>query len=445
MKTSATAVFLLAGMLLAALPGATAQAQSLEQLHYRLHQDAQAQVEEPLRRLADRGDNASRLLLADLLAKGANARQRQEAIELYQAAFDRGQGELNALGRLAALVDRHQLHLAQQRAFFQDALQRFPPTRDLVTIVNALDVFLSYPDLLTTRQAEELIRLYQRACLENCRALTYQAILAEQLGQSEQADAYLRQAAKQDARAVDRYFQRLGDDAAPKLRALADSLAAQRAQLPLVVVQRLGSLLSNLGDEYDPRVTDWLDHAIQRGSQPALPARISYMMAYSTQHDSHETFALIDRYQSNHPQQARALRASAHLVRNWPTLDPFKAEALIRELIAEGYQNAYLTLGELYSMGGLDEADQFKAIEAYRHLTPQGHAPAFYRLANLYAHGRAICQDKVKAYAYARIAVDFGEQGAAHLLNQLAEQLDTDGLARALEQRNALLRTEVVL
>lgn len=420
------------------------QASSLEQVRYGLHQDARAEVEAPLRQLAARGDTPSQLLLADLLAGQGNSHQLSEAMALYQSAFDEGYGELNALGRLAALLERHPLHQARQRAFFQNALQQYAPGQDLTSLRNTLEVFWVYPDLLDPAHVRSLIELYQRACLENCQVATYRAALAERLGQEEQTDAYLRQALLSDPRALDRFHQRLGDEPAAPFRALADTLEASRAELPLAVVQRIGALLSNLGDEYDPRVIGWLDPAIERGSVPALHSRIAYMLGHANHHGPDETFALIDRYEQHQSQQARALRASALQVSQWPTLDPFKAQTLIQALIAEGYQNAYLNLGELYSMGGLDEADQFKAIEAYRQLTPTGHASAFYRLATVYARGRAICHDKVRAYAYARIAVDFGEQGAMRLLGQLENEITPAEIAQALSRRDALLREHEV-
>ena len=420
------------------------QASSLEQVRYSLHQDAHAVIEAPLRHLAARGDTASQLLLADTLASQGNSRQLKEAMALYQSAFDEGRGELNALGRLVALLERHSLLQSQQRPFFQNALQQYAPARDLTSLSNTLDVFWVYPDLLDPAEIQPLIDLYQQACLENCQVATYRAALAERRGQQDQTEAFLRQALLTDPRALDRFHQRLGDEPAVPFRALADDLETRRAELPLTLVQRIGALLSNLGDEYDPRVIGWLDHAIARGSVPALQSRIGYMLGHADQHGPTETFALIDRYEQHQSQQARALRASALLVSQWPTLDPFKAQTLIQALIAEGYQNAYLNLGELYSMGGLDETDQFKAIEAYRQLTAAGHASAFYRLATVYARGRSICHDKIRAYAYARIAVDFGEQGATRLLGQLENEIAPADIALALDRRDELLREHKV-
>ncbi len=430
---------LILACLLGALAAGSAQAASLKQIQYRLHQDSQADVEADLRVLASRGDRASMQLLADLLAGSADRGKRKEATALYQAAFANGQGQLGALVALANLSERLPNGLDEQRAFFSQAVQRFPATQDLSSVHTSLDLFLVYPELYQPAQVRALLGLHQRACLETCAGPLYRARLAEQQGQRELANNLYLSALRSDARAVERYYQFLGEEQDDLFPARVKSLLPQVDKLPVAVVLAIGSLLSSIPREHDPDVIQWLDNAIARQAEQALVSKANYMMSAPQSYSAEEVFPLIERIELTRPQEGRALRASAYLVRTWRSLDPFKAEAIIQALLAEGYQNAYLNLGELYSMGGLDQVDQTKAIASYRVLAARGVPSAFYRIATLYGGGKGICHDKVKAYAYAKIAVDNGELGARKYLKELAQQISQQQLNQALQARNGII------
>lgn len=61
-------------------------------------------------------------------------------------------------------------------------------------------------------------------------------------------------------------------------------------------------------------------------------------------------------------------------------------------------------------------------------------------MATIYASGRAICHDPVKAYTYARLALDLGERRARRLLKRLDKTLKTADIERAMAARNDLLK-----
>jgi alginate biosynthesis protein AlgK len=432
---------LLLGVAIALLSATSAQAASLAQVKYRLHLDNQAEVEDDQRILAARGDNASRLLLAEVLAGSPERSQMDEAVELYKSAFANGRGELPALSALSALAARNPQRHQALHGYVTESLERYPHTRDFLTLGTTLDVFLAYPENFTPERVGELLELYNRACVERCRGLLYEGALAEYLGQRERAEELYRQAMNSEAQAVERFYRILGEEQQDeKFSAHAKSLMEQMDDLPLDVVQSIGNHLTSIAREHDPDVVVWLDNAITRGAVTSMVSKASYMMGMADQYGPDEVFALIDRIGETRPRHAKALRASAYIVRSWITLDPFKAKELIDELLAEGYENAYLNLGELYSMGGLDEVDQLKALEAYHHLATQGLPSAFYRIANVYASGRGMCNDKVKAYAYAKIAVDLGELGARRLLQDLAKEIGPEAVSHALQASNNILK-----
>ena len=64
-----------------------------------------------------------------------------------------------------------------------------------------------------------------------------------------------------------------------------------------------------------------------------------------------------------------------------------------------------------------------------------GSPSAFYRIATIYGRGRGICNDRILAYAYARVAVDYGELGASKYLHELEAEISREDLARALQAR----------
>ena len=422
---------------LALLLAGGAQAASLVQVQYRLHQEPNADVEADLRALAERGDQASMLLLAERLSR--NSQHQDEAAGLYRRAFAAGQGQIAALAPLAQLAERQPDGLQEQRAFFADALRRYPLTRDFTTLSASLDVFMVYPELFGSYEPQGLIELYRNACVDNCHTTLYRARLAEQQGHLALAETLYLQAIRQDARAVQRLYQALGEEQDQLFPQKVKPLLNELDLLPVASVQAIGSLLSGIPREHDPEVLQWLDNAIARQADSALVSKASYMMSAPQNYSADEVFALIDQVEQTRSQEGRALRASAYMVRGWSSLDPFKAKALIDQLLAEGYQNAYLNLGELYSMGGLDQVDQAKAIETYRLLAAQGVASAFYRIATIYGGGKGICHDKGKAYAYASIAVERGELGARKFLQEMEKQLSAEDRSQALQARVGIL------
>lgn len=470
---------LLAGLCVASA-GAVSADQSLEQIRYALYKDPSANVSSDLRLLSDRGDLASKLLLGDVLANtdGAN---RLEVIRLYQEAFADGRGQIPALASLARLLDRTPSLQQGQRDWVAQALTRYPATLDPRNASTTLEVFLVYPNLVSTDQAQQLLALYQQSCLLNCRPELYRAVLAERQGDRQTAEQWYQQAVPVDVRAIDRYYRFLGDDQDRAFLAFARSLEARRPTLAVDIVHRIGSLLDSINsvqraeleaDRYERQTSAmgparvqpdaaqlaaektrsdtldvaraeaqrWRDNAAERGFVPAMVSKANFMISNPTEHNAEETQALIDQVQAREPTRAKALQASFYMVNNWLTLDPQKARALIDELIANQYPDAQLLLAEYYSKGVEDEPDQDKALQIFLAQAQAGSTAAWYRMATLHAYGRAICHDPVKAYTYAQVAVELGENGARSLLKRLQKTLKKDDIDRALAARADLLK-----
>lgn len=473
-----TPTWLLLGALACTAPALAAQ--SLEQIRYALYKDPSAEVTADLRVLAERGDLASKLLLGDLLSSSEGA-SRQEVIRLYREAFADGRGLVPALASLARLLDRSPSLRQGQRAWVEQALTRYSSNLDPRNASTTLEVFLVYPELVPTSEAAQVLGLYEQSCLLNCRPALYRAVLAERQGDRAAAERGYQQAVRTDLRAIDRYYRFLGEDQDTAFPAFARTLEAERPQLPVEIVHRIGSLLDSItsvrraeqdADRYERQASGmgpdkaqpspqqlaqekaeaealdlataeahrWRDNAVERGFVPAMVSKANYMISNPTEHNAEETQSLIDQVKTREPTRAKALQASFYMVNNWLTLDPDKARALIDELIASHYPDAQLLLGEYYSKGVEDEPDQEKALAIFQQQAQDGSTAAWYRMATLHAYGRAICHDPVKAYTYARVALDLGENGARSLLKRLEKTLKKDDIERALVARNDLLK-----
>ncbi|TDF81536.1 sel1 repeat family protein [Pseudomonas sp. H9] len=470
---------LLAGLSLACASAVSA-GQSLEQIRYALYKDPSANVSGDLRLLSERGDLASKLLLGDVLANTDGA-SRQEVIALYKEAFADGRGQVPALASLARLLDRTPSLQPGQRDWVAQALTRYPATLDPRNASTTLEVFLVYPQLVPNDQAAQLLALYQQSCLLNCRPELYRAVLAERQGDRQTAAHWYQQAARVDVRAIDRYYRFLGDDQDRAFPAFARTLEAERPALAVDIVHRIGAMLDSINsvqraeleaDRYQRQSSAmgiaqvppdaaqlaaekartealdaaraeaqrWRESAVERGFVPAMVSKANFMISNPTEHNAEETQALIDQVRAREATRAKALQASFYMVNNWLTLDPQKARTLIDELIASHYPDAELLLAEYYSKGVEDEPDQDKALEIFQAQARAGSTTAWYRMATLHAYGRAICNDPVKAYTYAQVALALGENGARNLIKRLERTLKKDDIERALAARADLLK-----
>lgn len=477
------------GALTLALSGMAQAERSLDQVRYALFQDNQAAVEDDLRLLSQRGDLAATRLLGEILASRSPANTAQ-AIALFKQAFADGRGDIGALIPLARLVDYKPRWRAANRDFMRQALTRFAAERDFVNVDTRLEVFLVYPELFSQAEAMQLIDLYDRACLIYCHAALYRAVAAARQGDRSEAGKWFEQAVESDARAVNRYYVFLGEQRNELFRAFATRLAPRMDSLPVDLVQRIAQQLSevrnaeistynnnrpltraqtdeekaereqkaqaqaSLIEQIDREVLLWLDNAIARDFGPAMVSKAYFLMTAPDRYGPEQVVELIQRLEQRQgqnlslsmaeredpitPQRIKALRASLHMV-VWRTLAPHLSQRLIAELQAEGYPEAALLEGDLYSQGVLDEPDQQRALALYMAEAKSGSTNALMRIARLYTYGRAICRDNGKAYTFAFAAQELGDQRAERLAESLSTRLTPEQRTAAIRDGNRLI------
>ena len=472
-----------------ALASSAHAARSLEQVRYALFQDSQAEVEADLRHLAARGDLGATRLLGEVLA-GRSPANTTQAIDLFKQAFADGRGDIGALIPLARLVDNKPRWREANRAYMRQALSRFTAGRDFIAVDTRLEVFLVYPELFTQDEVTRLIELYDRACLIYCHAPLYRAVAAARYGERSEAEKWFQLAVESDPRAVQRYYEFLGEQRNVLFRAFAERLTPRMNALPVDLVHRIAQQVANirnieistynnnrpttraqndeekqarevkakahasLVEQLDREVLQWLDNAIERDFGPAMLSKASFLMTAPDRYSPEPVLTLIQRLEQRQnnsptlsmverenpitPQRIKALRASLHMVL-WRTLDPRLSQRLIAELQAEQYPEALLLEGDLYSQGGLDEPDQDRALALYMEEARQGSVNALLRIARLYTYGRAICRDNGKAYAFAYAAHELGDLRASDLMHSLSTRLTPEQRDTATAEGNRLI------
>lgn len=448
---------------------------SLEQIEYALFKNPGALVEVDLRALVANGDLAAMRVLADMLGAGSSADQR-ERMDLYQAAFAKGRGEVRALASMARMMESDPYRREYYRSYFEQALSEYPHQRDVKTLLATLEVFLIYPRLFKAEAAKELIHLHRRSCVVDCATQLYEAVLAEQQGERSQADAFYRQAVRVDERAIERYYRFLGEQQNQRFPLFAKALVPDIATMSVESAHRIGILLDRIADlqraderaaerkrqqharatltELEPKAPDyvaesdylrkqslfWVNHAAAKNWVPAMATRVYFMSSDPDNYSGAEAMRLIDDIGLRDPARAKLLRVGALMVTNWDTLDPVQAHKLIQQMIDEGHPDARLLLGDLYSRGGLDEPDQQRALAIFETEAKQGVAVAYFRQARIYASGVAICSDPPRAYALAEVALALGVERARGLMQELSFELTSEEMINVERIRAEIVR-----
>jgi len=406
-------------------------ATSLRQIQYQLAKNPQAQVIPELRELAQQGQQQAMLMLAGRLANSISLHDVEEARQWYQRLYRSNPTNTTVLAELAQLEANRPARQRQDPAFLRWASAQFDYRENLENTIAALELTMAYPDLYQASQVDEMLGLYGRACHERCQWLFYSAEVLRQRGNAFEAKFFYEASMKINPRAIRPYLQLMGADSTQAFIDYSRKLQSGIPKMPLPIVVAIGSSLASLPKVAVADINVWLDNAISRGAVEAMVAKANYMLGRSWEFTEEPVVELIHAVESRSPLDAKRLWAQAHLVRTWRVLNPQRSYELIQELIAIGDRQAWMVMGELYSMGGLDEADQNAAVQSFSRLAEQGYSPAIFRIAQIYASGRSICHDKPRSLAYARLASRLDEPGAAELVANLSAELNQQQLDAA--------------
>lgn len=427
MRTSAAA------LIAALLAGPLAHGQTmtgLPQIQHALHQDAEADVMAPLRALADRGDRTALRMLADMQGKSADPKAILEAIHGYQKSFADGRGSLASLSAMAQIADRVPLFRPAILTKLTEALPWADLYRDPASVQAALDIVLVFPKLIPPDDWQQLLALHQQGCLEDCRHPVHAGRYLESQGQIEAARQHYMQSMAVDARAIGLFQNSFGDDDELRHDAMLAYATDQLGNIEHHAAGPIASIamaLSRDADTYDPTIAAWLDAAVESGSMDARLARVQMMMRLPGVFSITDTLSEIEVIADTHPTESQFLTAEAYMVKDWLSLDPFRARDILLSLEASHPMRVGLALADLYTLGALDEPRPQQAMELYQSLIIEHRSTAAYqRIAGLYAGTPALCDDRAAAWAYGQAALQLGQGGARRLLAELVPAISDE-------------------
>jgi len=391
-----------------------------------------------LKALAEFGLADAHIMLAAEFSRRNTWQDLETAARHYEQAFHAGQSQ--ALGDYARMLLKRPAMVETKASWFTSALTQYPWYASFASVRNTLDVYATYPAPFTEKQVNRLYDLYVRGCLEECQSDYYAGLIADRRGLLEEAERAYERAARQSLRGLSAYFEFLGrsEDLKARFETFVADLEMEADDLPSRIVAGIGQRLQTLNESFNALVVQWLDRAIAMGESEALISRIEYMLALPDAFTYDDTAALIEQVRQTHPVRADLLKASMMTTLAWNRLDPESARDLLEQLKTAGSDDAWIGMGDLYSMGGLDEVDQYAAIREYDTVAARGNGAAFQKIAQIYRQGRSICLDHAKAYVYAEFALQLGEPKAAVFIAELKPRLDEAALAKLDSLRLAL-------
>ena len=427
------------GFSVEAFRSAALETSGMNAIRYELYKNSDAEVIPLLYQKAKAGYVDAQILLADLISDLPGHKNALQATEWYITAFREGQGRIRAVGTLARFSTKGEWLLTENEPKLKWALGEFDHIKSPENVIAVLEVYMAYPSLVDVKEIPELLSLHRQSCIENCNGDLYEAFFLSQKGELEAAIVLYLKAARYSSRAIRVYFNFLDgfDDKSERFKHFSQNLKPYVNEMSAEAQYSVGSHLQGLSDEYDKDVIFWLDASIENGWLAGQINKATYMMSQADYFSYSDTEKVVSSVYEYDLVQGKLLRASLYTVREWKRLNPYGAYNILQELHDQGYLEATIGLGDLYSMGGLDEVDQFKAIELYSMGAKKGSAASFQKIAGIYRGGRSICHDKVKSYSFSKMADYYGEENAASFLQSLSDEMTPE----ELELADALFET----
>jgi alginate biosynthesis protein AlgK len=410
----------------------SAEMMGMPDIRYQLFLDTQSDLSAEIRTLAEAGSPQAQVALADILAESSTIESLQDASYWYQQSYQNGHGVQRSVTSLARLADQFDWLTDYNRGFYDQLNQTFHYKKNGQSVITGLEVFITYPDFFAQDQVNELIDLHESVCVDDCQPKLYKAVALYHFQSLEAAEPLFVEASETSTRAIRIYFDALPEEKKfERFSAFAGKLKANIESVETPSKFSVANRLRSVSSEFNQEVVFWLDHAIADGFSDAYAVRAEYMLSSPLNFSYQETEKVIQQVATVDPQKAKLLEASLYIVREWKKLQPDKAYAILEQLDSEGVPEATIGLGDLYSMGGMDQVDQPQAIKTYLRAAEGGNPVGYQKIANIYRGGRGIVNDKNKAFAFGKIALYLGNDESEMFLQSLKEELKPEELVAA--------------
>ncbi|WP_041523928.1 SEL1-like repeat protein [Gilvimarinus agarilyticus] len=413
--------------------------QGVENVLYQLYLDPDAEVDDELELLAQRGSRSAALLLAQRWSRSSNFSQLADSVKWYVKAFDAGRGDVAALAGLAQVGNQVPYFHDRVGHILRAAQAQYAVDLSPQTVRSTLDIYLMYPELFSSSDVDRLLSLHRRGCVENCFYATYEAQQLLLAGKQSDAVSLFESAMESDPRVVALLASMWGESGRDKLVELAEKNVERIDDYSPDSVEALALEVSSSSTDKDAVILRWVDAAIDTGSHYSLMAKAEYMMERPQTYDYPPALEIIEKVQLESESDALYLASQAHLIYQWRILNPARAEQELDLLAATKPVQAQFAKAQLYSMGGLDEPNPDRAIAIYQQLITQRNIQAFYRLATLYNGAPAVVRDKAQAFGYASVASELGDKQASYMVQRLNQELTGIERAEAVQLRNRLM------
>ncbi|MFC3153303.1 hypothetical protein ACFOEK_19845 [Litoribrevibacter euphylliae] len=398
-------------------------------IRYQLHQDDQANLEADIRILAEAGSSSAQVMLADVLAENSNVESLKEASYWYQQSYQKGRGVIRSITSLARLSDQYDWLTDLNQQFYSNLNESFFFEKNAQTVIAGLEIFVTYPELFSETRIDQLISLHDGVCIEDCQGKLYKAVSLAFFESMDAAEPFFVDASKDSTRAIRIYFDSLPEEGKfTRFSQFANQLKKDIDSVDTASKLSIANRLRSLSEEFNQEVIFWLDQAIDGGYQEAYSVRAEYMLSFPLNFSYPETQKIIQQVSATEPQKGQLLEASLYIVREWKKLQPDKAYGILAKLDSEGVLEATIGLGDLYSMGGLDQVDQPQAIKTYLRAAERGSPVGYQKIANIYRGGRGIVNDKSKAFGYSKLASYLGNDASDVFLESLTKEMQLEEL-----------------
>lgn len=393
-------------------------------------------LRQKLRLIADRGVGEAQILLAEQLSRGHSTTHFSEALVWFERGYANGQRR--AVFQMMELIETSPRFIDELRPFFTRNVSQLQWASFPDDTRATLEILFVYPDLHSSVSTQEdyhsfidrLLKKHARACLSNCDLSLLSAKQSEMLKQMDNALAYYKLSAlesRRGVRALYKFLQQFSNG-----QTVFEDFAQHTEQnldtLPLDATQEIATFLTRNVKKNNELIIRWYDAAYRKGAESSVIGKIDYMLSHPEYFSHDEVRDLVESIQISFPTDYALLEAKRLFTREWKRLNPKRSYALLRPLLQRELPAAYVVLGDLYSMGGLDEVDQQAAIAAYERAAAGGDLRAISKLRKLFLTGRGICRDKGKGHAYAKLEllVDTSLSGTQRIDSLYAEMTNAE-------------------
>lgn len=399
-----------------------------------------AAAEMDLRPLAEQGYLEAQIKLAGLYAELGTEQANQQAVHWYRVALPQDPALAVPLAHtLLRTGDPAVLKEAE------DSLRSADRNGDPRALAALIDFYTDYPQLDRRHEAAAMVRRAEKINHPETEAVVirwyrhnpdprYAAELIKRCQQARerQPDCYVDLA---------RHYRLTRSEESLRELLNATMVRAETGELPGRVLERVAwSLVSEGGGEMQPELAYRLLKRVDDGSAQSKVRMARLMVEYPYLDPAGDPEALLRDALKQGSQEAALALGRLYLTGTRVVADPAAAEKFLTQA-APSQPAAHYFLGRIYKRGILGRADPVRAAQHFLTAARGGYVSADLALAELFSDARGARVNRVNAHVFARMALINDQPRSAPLLATIKAGMSTAELKKADE----LWREELAL